>query len=377
MATLVRALQRCGGFALTLCCSFLGTSSLAQESPAKALSQKTVPALARAPRLDGNLKDWKGLALPGASGGGTTLAAQVAWAQDVLYLGVTVTDPDVQQNDVLDVTLFFPGAGLTARGHAFRFSADGQRSPEPEWAAPVFAQHLVKGTAQRTATGWTLEVGWPPRALPRFPTREPLVAEMCLTYVNRANPGQKPTEVSTCPRGAGPGEALRLPNRFRDALRLKLPASVSALEPREQGWAGFGSLHFPVWVQADEPLSPGLLVALVAEEPVDPSSAHLAMPAELMLPGRHSIWPVVSGKDPYAVEGKCDAERELRLGLYLAVGKTANRVLEWPAATCALGRASSVGLDEDGALIIGYSNGATVNFAWSTDHFERTEFGKR
>jgi hypothetical protein len=86
---------------------------------------------------------------------------------------------------------------------------------------------------------------------------------------------------------------------------------------------------------------------------------------------------VVSGKDPYAVEGKCEADQELRLGLYLVQGKTALRVLEWPAATCALGRAISVGVDEEAALTIGYSNGATVNFVWSGDHFERTELGKR
>jgi hypothetical protein len=67
----------------------------------------------------------------------------------------------------------------------------------------------------------------------------------------------------------------------------------------------------------------------------------------------------------------------LRPGLYLVTGKTALRVLEWPAATCALGRAASMELDEEGALAIGYSNGATMNFAWSGNHFERTELGKR
>lgn len=86
---------------------------------------------------------------------------------------------------------------------------------------------------------------------------------------------------------------------------------------------------------------------------------------------------MVSGKNPYAVAGQCDSERELRLGLFLVNGKTAQRALEWPAATCALGRAQAVGLDEEGALIIRYSNGATINFAWSGDHFERTELGNR
>jgi hypothetical protein len=34
-------------------------------------------------------------------------------------------------------------------------------------------------------------------------------------------------------------------------------------------------------------------------------------------------------------------------------------------------------MDEEGSLTIGYSNGTTTNFAWSGDHFERTEIGKR
>jgi len=372
MPSSARALRPCLLAALALGCALAAVPAFAQERPAKPL-----PALPRPPKLDGDLKDLKGLALPAASAGDVSVAAQVAYAQDMLYVGATVTDPKVQPNDVLDLTLFFPGAGPTARGHAFRFSADGQRSPDPELAAPVFAQRLLKASTQRTDKGWTLEVGIPTRAFPRFSAKEPLVLELCLTYVNRDDAGAKPTEVSTCQHGAMSGDALRLPNTFRDALHLKLPASVTALEPREHGWAGFDVLHLPVWVQADAKLTPDLLVAMVADEPVSPESAHLGVPPELKLPGGRSIWPVVSGKDPYAVEGKCDAEKELRLGLYQVVGKTGNRVLEWPAATCALGRAISVGLDEEGALSMGYSNGATVNFAWSTDHFERTEFGKR
>ena len=51
------------------------------------------------------------------------------------------------------------------------------------------------------------------------------------------------------------------------------------------------------------------------------------------------------------------------------------RALEWPASTCAVGRASSIELDEQGALTIGYSSGSTSGFTWSHDHFERTELG--
>ena len=50
-------------------------------------------------------------------------------------------------------------------------------------------------------------------------------------------------------------------------------------------------------------------------------------------------------------------------------------MLECPAATCALGRATSVVLDDDGSLTIGYSGGTIATYSWSTDHFERTEYG--
>jgi hypothetical protein len=142
---------------------------------------------------------------------------------------------------------------------------------------------------------------------------------------------------------------------------------------------GWGVLHYPTWVEANKPLTHDSLRALVTTEPVDPEKADLNVPDSLILPGGRTILTVVSGKNPYAVAGKCDADQELRLGLFLVMGKgkTAQRVLEWPAATCALGRALSVSMDEEGALSIGYSNGTTINFAWSGDHFERTEIGKR
>lgn len=351
----------------------LALPAAAQERPARA-----VPALPRLPKLDGDLKDLQGgLALKKAAGETASFTARVGLVKDTLVLGVAVTDDVVDPSDVLDVTLFFPEAGATAQGHAFRFSVDGQRTPDPELAAPVFAQRLVKSGAKRTRTGMGLEIAIPARAFPRFPAKEALTFEICLTYADRDAPGAPAKDVSNCRHGTMTDEVLKLPNSFRDALRLKPPPSVVGLEPREQGWVGYGILHYPIWVQADVPLTPELLVSMTADQPVNPDSAHLAIPPELQLPGKRSIWPVVSGKDPYAVEGKCDAEKELRLGLYLVNGKTAHRVLEWPAATCALGRAISVGIDEQGALTIGYSNGTTANFAWSTDHFEQTQYGER
>jgi hypothetical protein len=32
-------------------------------------------------------------------------------------------------------------------------------------------------------------------------------------------------------------------------------------------------------------------------------------------------------------------------------------------------------LDGEGALTLGYASGATIDFIWSGDHFERTEIG--
>jgi hypothetical protein len=175
------------------------------------------------------------------------------------------------------------------------------------------------------------------------------------------------------------GEALKLPEEFRKGLKLKPPEGVTALEPTRGGWLGWSVLHYPAWVQADKVLTAESLRSMVANDVVDPQKVDVNVPETLLLAGGRTILTVVSGKDPYSVEGKCDSDQELRLGLYLVTGKDreAQRTLEWPAATCALGRALSVNLEEDGALSIGYSNGAIINFAWSGDHFERTELGKR
>jgi hypothetical protein len=83
----------------------------------------------------------------------------------------------------------------------------------------------------------------------------------------------------------------------------------------------------------------------------------------------------LTGVDPFQAGETCDKTRQLRLTVYLLKGATAERVLEWPASSCALGRGTSVALDEDGALTVGYETGGMVTFIWSGDHFERTEIG--
>lgn len=341
-----------------------------EPAPAKPRPVKAVPSLARAPKLDGNLEDFPATLTvkpPASVDASASFTARAGWRKDTLYVGVEATDDQLQAGDVLTLTLFFPDAGPTASGHVFRFAFDGKRASPPESGTSEFAQKLVDAGVQRKDHTLALEVAIPARALPRFPAERPLVFDLCLTYGS----------VSNCKGGGMVGEALRLPDDFRKGLKLKPPRGVVALEGQPDGWLGYGVLHYPAWVEADAPLTPGLLKALVTPHAVDAETAGVNVPEALSLPNGKPLIAVLSGESPYTANGTCDSDKELRLGLYLVKGKTAQRVLEWPAATCALGRATSVVLDEEGALSIGYSNGPTINFAWSGDHFERTELGKR
>jgi hypothetical protein len=89
------------------------------------------------------------------------------------------------------------------------------------------------------------------------------------------------------------------------------------------------------------------------------------------------VLAVLAGQDPFDADDVCTPDREVRLLLYRVRGKVAERVLEWPARSCALGRALSVSLDPSGELTLGYSSGATVRFIWSRDPVERTEYGSQ
>ncbi|SEU15960.1 hypothetical protein [Stigmatella erecta] len=362
---------------LPLCLLFVPLAAGAQERPSKA-----VPALAKAPKLDGALKDFASpltLRPPAAVDASASFTARVAWRKETLYVGVEVTDDQLLAGDLLTLTLFFPGAGPTAPGNTFRFALDGKRTSGPEAGTSAFAQAQVEAGVQRQDTKLNLEVALPIQAFPRFPAVDPLVFDLCLTYEDQDAVGQTPALLSNCKGGGMLGEALKLPDEFRKGLKLKPPPDILSLEAVQGGWLGWGVMHHPAWVEADEPLSTRSLRVLVAQDSVDPPQVGVNVPETLTLPGGRAILSVVSGQNPYATEGKCDGDRELRLGLYLVIGKgkTAQRVLDWPAASCALGRALSVSLDEEGALTIGYSNGATINFVWSADHFDRTELGKR
>jgi hypothetical protein len=363
---------------LSLCLLLVPALAPAQEQrPSKA-----APAIAKALKLDGNFKDFAPALTvrpPATTDASASFTTRVAWRKETLYVGVEATDDQLLSGDLVTVTLFFPGAGPTAIGHTFRFAFDGKRASPPESGTSAFAQEQVEAGVQRKDNALNLEIAIPVTAFPRFPAVEPLVFDLCVTFEDQDAVGQKATAVSNCKDGGMVGDALKLPDEFRKNLKLKPPEGALALEAARGGWLGWGLLHYPVWVEADKPLTSESLRSMVATDSVEPEKVNVNVPETLLLTGDRTLLTVVSGKDPYSVEGKCDGDQELRLGLYLLLGKgkTAQRALEWPAATCALGRALSVNLEEDGALSIGYSNGAIINFAWSGDHFERTELGKR
>jgi hypothetical protein len=158
-------------------------------------------------------------------------------------------------------------------------------------------------------------------------------------------------------------------------LRQHAPPEVVALEARPGGWVGFGERVEPRWIFADKPLTLPSLRALVSETSLDPSALRLYIPDRMTLPDGGAVLAVFTGQDPFDAEDTCSPEREVRFLLYRVKGRVAERVLDWPARSCALGRALSVSLDPTGELTVGYSSGATQRFIWSHDHFERTEYG--
>lgn len=367
-------------------CSLLAAlapgASLAQDKPAapsKPPQVKNVPTLPRAPKLDGDLKDFPAtltLKPPPSLEASASFTARVGWYKDTLYVGVDATDDQVQAADALTLTLFFPDAGPVATGHVFRFGFDGKRPPPADSPTPELAQKLVDVGVQHKNNRLTLELAIPSKALPRMPAQDPLTFELCLSYEDVDAAGASTQSVSNCKGGSMVGEVLRLPDEVRKNLKLKLPPSVVALEPRADGWLGYDMFHYPAWVEADKSLTPALLETLVVPHVVRAEEVGVNVPETLSLPKGVPVVVVLSGETPYQ-QGTCEPDKELRMGLYTVKGKTAQRVLEWPAATCGLGRATSMEINEEGTLNIGYSNGAIVNFAWSGDHFERTELGKR
>jgi hypothetical protein len=173
------------------------------------------------------------------------------------------------------------------------------------------------------------------------------------------------------------GGPTRVPDELRRTVKVQPPADVEGLETRGNGVVGFAELHYPTWGYTDGPMNAEALRVLIAgPDSIDPQKAKIPISDNLSLPDNRPVYTVLTGTDPY-VGDKCDAEQEVRLAMYGIKGNVANRVLEWPAITCGLGRALSIQLSAEGHLQIGYSNGSVANFAYSGDHFERSELGAK
>jgi hypothetical protein len=333
-----------------------------------------IPALRQEPRLDGNPKAFTPSAMIKSPRAQAAFTAKVAYWRDKLFLRVEVEDAKIVTGDILTVAFHLPGAGATARGYSYRFGPEGKRASDPETGAPAFAANRVQARVRTMPTGSITEVVLPARSLPRFPLKEAMKLELCITYEDRDEVAGPASEISNCKDGTMRDEALQLPDAFRNNLRLKPPPEVLALEGRERGWAGFAGLHYLAWISSDQPVTAEILASFFPEPLQDPLEARIAIPPRMRLPDGRTVLPVLLGQQPFA-DARCDPAKELRLAFYVVSGKTAHRALEWPASSCSLGRASSVQLDDDGSLSIGYSGGTTVTFVWSGDHFERTEIG--
>jgi hypothetical protein len=240
------------------------------------------------------------------------------------------------------LTLHFAGAGVASAGATYALGAP---------AGAIWGQ-----------TETSVEVAIPLVALPPFPARGPLTAELCVVPEGTVEAGLHCASLL-----------------FPPALKKKAPAvrsPVVALQPRPTGWLGYGDQGGLVWARGDEPLTRDTLERLVAEKALSPRELGLFIPEQLVAPTGQPLVAVVAGANPFSTEG-CDDSLQARLMLWALNQKTGLKVLEWPVASCELGRASSVTADDDGGLNVAYNGGAIISFTWATDHYERTELGLR
>lgn len=355
------------------------TALLSAPPPANAEKPiKPLPTLAREPRLDGVLKDLapaQDFKMPeSASGSSSGLKLKASFKKDTLFLGITVEDDKLLGTDQLDVTLYFPDSGTTSKGVVYRFGNDGLRDAPPEVGAPAFAQALVKSAVASNKTGYTLEVAIPARALPRFQAFKQLALSICVDYADVDMEGGEPSKITTCPTGDMVGGPTRLPDELRKNLKLTPTSDVEGLEAREKGWLGYSKLHYPTWALGDETFTADSLAELIAGDSALPPASVSLPPVKLVLNDNRPIFTILTGKNPY-VKDTCISENELRMAMYVTKDRVASRVLEWPAATCKLGKAMRLELSADGSLEIGYTSGTTHHFSWTVDHFERSELG--
>ncbi len=339
---------------------------------------RPVPELARSPKVDGRLGDFRGgvplMARP-LEGASAQVSGRVGAFRDTLYVALDVEDQEITDRDRMTLALHFPEAGVTAGGSVFRFGPGGKLEPRPEDGVSPATLGMVDAAVHRSRKGISLEVALPARALPRFPARDALVLEVCVSYEDVDEAGPSGKELSSCVTGAPPPELLALPQAFRQGLRPRPPPEVQTVEGRPGGWVGYNGQVDPKWVLGDRPLNEQSLRVLVSDAPIDPAAARVYVPSRMQLPDGKALLAVLTGQDPFSPDDSCAPEREMRLALFWVKGRVGERVLDWPAMSCALGRALSVSLDEDGELSVGYSSGATVRFTWDRDHFERIEYG--
>ncbi len=338
---------------------------------------KPLPSLGKEPKIDGELKDLApapDFKMPeSASGSSSGLGLKAAFKKDTLFLGITVTDDKLLDVDQLDVTLYFPGSGTTSKGVVYRFGSDGLREAPADIGAPPFAQALVKAAAKPSKTGYVIEIAVPARALPRFQAFKQLGLSICVDYADVDMEGGEASKITTCPTGEMVG-LTRIPDELRRNLKLTPTADVEGIEAREKGWLGYSKLHYPTWALADETFTPESLAELIAGENAIPA-ASVALPSpKLVLNDNRPIFTILTGKNPY-VRDTCVSDNELRMAMYVTRDRVASRVLEWPAATCKLGKAMRLELGAEGSLEIGYTSGTTHHFTWTVDHFERSELG--
>jgi hypothetical protein len=351
----------------------------APAPPKEEACVRKVAELPRRPRVDGDFKDLAGATavLPcAASSRASGLTARAAIFGDTLYLGIDVTDEHPGASPPLTLGLHAPEAGIAAPGHVFYVGPDGKR-PSTLEEAPSYAQAALEVAVVRTPHGLGVEAALPPLSLPRLPAHGPLLLELCVAQGAADSDGAPAQRLSACPPGSPAPVRLELPESMLSAVRQRAPPEVIALEARLGGWVGFGERIDPRWIWADKPLTLASLRALVSETSLDPSALHLYVPDRMTLPDGGAVLAVLAGQDPFDGQDACSPDREVRFLLYRVKGRVAERVLDWPARSCALGRALSVSLDPSGELTVGYSSGATEHFIWSRDHFERTEYGNQ
>jgi hypothetical protein len=298
---------------------------------------------------------------------GLALSMRASFHHQALWLEARVDDARPSPGAFLDLVVAFRDAGATSGGAVLRVTPTGLAPPPELGGLEPWAQGLVKASVRADPRGFVVTLGIPVRALPRFPARRPLVADVCLTY-----PGGDGPAVRSCPTGEAP---VRLPEAWRAALA---PAGdVEGIEGRPHGWVGFSRLHALTWARGEAALTAATLAELVAGAgAVEPRAAQVPVPPVLALPGGQTLLPVLTGRAPAGTGPACQAETELTLTLYLVQRDAARQALRWPVATCQLGRASRIELSGDGALVLGYTSGAEAHFTWASDHFERSELGR-